>query len=325
MKKPIFILGAHKSGTSLLRSLLDGHPSLFSLPMETHPFQLSHHWVDYRFRATRPKLLSVEETKDAYIKWVEHYNRKSDPLADSDLVKCLNLSVFKDFMKQDTRSFQELVSQYFQGIYRALHEDTIPAHLRIVEKSVEHAEFAMDLHRLFPDAFFIHIIRNPYSNLVALKNYLRRSTKYFYPFLGKAILALNNSYYFLDKNLRFIDRYLLIRYEDLLQHPRSTMKDIAQFVDVEYLKVLLNPTSAGKTWAGNSSRGIKFSEISAFNLDIWESEINHLEIELVNQNFDFFLEQYHYKKISPQKHWLLPVSWELPHTYLLNRAIKKFV
>ena len=37
-QKPIFIFGPHKSGTSLLRSLLDGHPDLFSIPIESHVF-----------------------------------------------------------------------------------------------------------------------------------------------------------------------------------------------------------------------------------------------------------------------------------------------
>ena len=37
--KPIFILGAHKSGTSYLRALLDGHPDLYVVPLEAHYFQ----------------------------------------------------------------------------------------------------------------------------------------------------------------------------------------------------------------------------------------------------------------------------------------------
>ena len=38
MTDPIFLLGSHKSGTSLLRSLLDGHPDLDVLPREAHFF-----------------------------------------------------------------------------------------------------------------------------------------------------------------------------------------------------------------------------------------------------------------------------------------------
>ena len=40
-KNYVFILGQHKSGSSLLRSLLDGHPDLFVIPVETHYFSLS--------------------------------------------------------------------------------------------------------------------------------------------------------------------------------------------------------------------------------------------------------------------------------------------
>lgn len=39
MEKPVFVLGSRKSGTSLLRSLLDGAEGLFVVPCETHFFQ----------------------------------------------------------------------------------------------------------------------------------------------------------------------------------------------------------------------------------------------------------------------------------------------
>jgi len=39
LKAPIFLLGSHKSETSLLRALLDGHKDLFVFPTETHLFK----------------------------------------------------------------------------------------------------------------------------------------------------------------------------------------------------------------------------------------------------------------------------------------------
>ena len=60
MSRPIFLLGCHKSGTSLLRSLLDGHPDLFVIPIETHFFQATGHWTDYRMRRSWPKRMERE-------------------------------------------------------------------------------------------------------------------------------------------------------------------------------------------------------------------------------------------------------------------------
>jgi hypothetical protein len=324
MKNPIFILGAHKSGTSLLRSLFDGHPALFSIPLETHIFQLAHYWVDYRFRSATPPILKNEHIKEQYLNWVKHYNNKAFPLADANIVGQLDLSDFEEIMYHNTASFKDLVKQYFQGIYYAIYDKELPLNIRIVEKSVEHAEFAFELRALFPDAIFIHIIRNPYANLVSLRRKLSSRKKLFYPFLGKALLSLNNSYYYLEKNSRLLNDYLVIRYEDLLQKPEDIMLKIANFVKIEFNKFLLQPTILGKPWHGNSSRGIEFSGISSKNMNAWRKEIKSLEVMYVNRLFSHILKKYNYKKIVTTKKWIFPEICEYPHIYILNRAIRYF-
>jgi protein-tyrosine sulfotransferase len=325
MKRPVFILGAHKSGTSLLRSLFDGHPDFFVLPLETHPFQLSGHWVDYRFRKSRPPILSLQESKERFIQWIDRYNSVSDALADGDLTNRLELSLFKEAMSMDAGSFKELIEQYFRSIYKALYRRDMPEGLRIVEKSVEHAEFAIELRSMFPDSTFIHILRNPYSNLVAIRRYISRSRKYLYPYLGNALLALYNSYYALEKNSRILDKYWLVRYEDILQNPANTLCSLADSLGITYTDALIQPTVLGKAWVGNSSRGIQFSGISTHNLEAWKKEITHLEVFYINQLFDFILRKYNYEQIDPKYNWLLPVRWETPRTYLFNRAALRFL
>lgn len=61
VESPIFILGCHKSRTSLLRALFDGHDDLFVVPFETHFFQRTGHVIDYAFRKSAARRLSVEE------------------------------------------------------------------------------------------------------------------------------------------------------------------------------------------------------------------------------------------------------------------------
>ena len=51
---PVFILGSHKSGTSLLRSLLDSHPKLYIIPFETHFIASLGRWVQYSYRRQKP-------------------------------------------------------------------------------------------------------------------------------------------------------------------------------------------------------------------------------------------------------------------------------
>ena len=69
---PVFLLGSHKSGSSLLRSLLDGHPELAVLPKETHLFQFTNHWVDYRRRRNLPRPLDRQQFFDSLLQQIRN-------------------------------------------------------------------------------------------------------------------------------------------------------------------------------------------------------------------------------------------------------------
>jgi protein-tyrosine sulfotransferase len=320
MKEPIFILGAHKSGSSLLRSLLDHHPSLFVIPFETHFFQLAGYWVDYRLRQSRPPLLPFPKIKTTYYEHIQLYNRASDAYVDANLVGRFDLQAFHNRINcEEPDTFPELIFLYVKSVYFSLFQAELPDHYRIVEKSVEHGEFAIHLHQMFPDARFIHILRNPYANLVALRRYLGRRK---YPILGRLLITLYNSYYHLYQNRQLIQPYLVVRYEDLLQEPENKMRAIAQFLEIEYTDALLKPTSLGQPWQGNSSRDIQFTGISAKNLDIWQRDIKDLEIFYTNRYFKFLLEEYGYPVIDPKGSRFAYIRGEGPVRYFLNRTFQ---
>ena len=322
-ERPIFILGAHKSGSSLVRSLLDGHPELFVVPFETHYFQKSHYWVDYRLRRARPPRLSSRQTREELIGQVERYNSISDSMSDSNLVNRFDMPRFKQALATDEQlPADRFFLNYISAVYASLLGQELPADLRIVEKSVENAEFVLDLQQMFPAAKFIHVLRNPYANLVSLRRHVGRAG---YPFLGPSLASLNNSYYNLYRNRRLVEEYLVLRYEDLVTEPESWMRQVAGFLGIEYLDCLLEPTSMNRSWSGNSSRGIEFAGISPRNLDLWREEINSLEIDLVNRLFGFLLEQYRYETITTRRSRFLPNRAESVRIYLLNRLIPFFM
>jgi hypothetical protein len=315
----VFILGTHKSGSSLVRSLLDGHPALFVVPFETHFFQMGHFWVDYRLRRSRPPVIPFSEAKNEYIKLVAHYNSVTDSLADSNLVGRFDLERFRqEISGEETQEPGEFFLNYMRAIYVSLYGQELPTDLHIVEKSVENAEFALDLKQMFPGAKFIHILRNPYANLVSLRRNFGRTR---YPFLGPSLASLNNSYYNLYRNLRLVEDYLLVRYEDLLSNPEQSMRSIADYLGIEFMDNLLVPTSMNRPWKGNSSRGIEFSGVSADNIDLWREEITDLEIHHINRLFTFVLEQYGYEILAPKRSRFLPNRGESLRFYILNRLI----
>lgn len=332
LRQPIFILGAHKSGTSLLRSLLDAHPDLFVVPFETHCLQLANYWVDYRLRRAYPPVRSIAETKRAYSDLVAQYNTNNDPTADANLVGKFDLGAFEHALAQKVESIAELFEVYVRAIHVSLHHAPLPETCRVVEKSTENAELALDLKQLFPDAKFVHIVRNPYANVVAIRRHHSKTSKRInfknrFPVLITNLPALKNSFYHLYRNRRLLPAadYMVVRYEDLLSTPEETMRAIAAFLQIGFSDSLLQPTSLGQDWQGNSSRGLAFTGISAANLNLWREEITSLEIFFINKYLKFVVNDFGYELLEPGRSYLWPVRREGPLAYVANRLLPFFL
>lgn len=317
--KPIFILGCTKSGTSMLRNLFEGHKDLFTIPAESHFFQCIGYWVSYFSRRSRPKNLSYEEMKLQLIEWVDFSNQKSNILADGFTAGKWNKEVFKqNILSTKVNSIRELSDLYIQSIYRSLYNEALPPQLRFMEKSVENAEFALDWLKLYPDAKFIHILRNPYSNLVAIRKFTNAKK---FPFLNRCLNSMYNSYYYLYKNRRLIgaEQYKVIIYENLISNPEIIMKELADFIGIEYNEKLLHPTLFGDNWSGNSTSGIAFSGISNLNAERWKKEISNYEITMVNELFAHVVKDYGFEKVKPAHHILWRAKGEGFKNYIMNR------
>ncbi|MBS3795925.1 MAG: sulfotransferase, partial [Candidatus Thorarchaeota archaeon] len=270
MERPIFVLGAHKSGTGLLRSLLDGHTDLFTSPIEMHFFQYAKRWVEYSLRYTRPPHRSLKQTKQAYIQNVRRINTTSQRMGGSAIEPGdINMDYFEQEINKSVDSLKDLIRVYFDALYKGLYEKNRPSNKRIVEKSVENAEFVPHLKALFPDAKFLHIIRNPFSNLVSLRRYLSKQQGGGYPFLLHGISSMKQNYYHLYRNRELIpEDYFVVRYEDLVKEAEYKMAEVCEFLDIDFSTELLAPTSMGEAWMGNSSRGLEFSDVSTKNLTV---------------------------------------------------------
>lgn len=323
-QEPVFILGAHKSGTTLLRNLFDGHPRLFTIPVESHFFQLKGHWVDNEYRSRKPSNYPPEALIQHYYNWIHRCNETCDPIADAFAKGLFDMDRFQQSMKsKKVQTEKEWMTLYFQSIYESIYAKPIKESIRIIEKSVEHAEFALNIKSMFPKAKFIHIMRNPYANLVSLRKF--KSNKFGFPILPRLLKTLYNNYYFLYKNKEWISDYYVIRYEDLLTEPETTIKALCQFVGIKEDPILFRPTFQGKDWQGNSTTGRKFEGIYAGNLDAWKKFIYPIEIYYINRMFDFVLSDYNYEKVfSPGKFWK-PVKGESMKRYLANRAYRYFL
>ncbi len=313
-------MGAHKSGTSLLRSILDGHSRLYAIPVETHYFQNMQYWVDYEYRAQRPRKVSRADILDTFCQWIHWSNTAEDPYADTIASGQFDETLFREHFSgiSEEANDKERMERYFEALHLSLTGKKLPSTLRVVEKSVENAEFARELFSIFPGAKFIHIVRNPYANMVSLRKY--KSIAFGFPLMPRLIKSLYNSYYFLYKNRRTLFNYYVITYEELVGNPESSVKNICTFLELPFEDILLTPTSQRVTWKGNSMSGQKLDGIVATNVDRWRAEITPMEVAYCNKVFSFVLEDFGYQMCTTKKSFLRPAPGENIRRYLYNRC-----
>jgi len=322
-KQPIFLLGAHKSGTSLLRSIFDGHKDLFTVPIEAHFFQNLGWWIEYPFRRNLSKPYSQADFKFNIKNFIRNLNKSEDYQADSitkDLFDEILFDEFVDAHLKNNMPLNEVFFVYVAAIYLSIFKKKLSSEKRIVEKTVENFEFAVDLSKMFPDAIFFHIVRNPYANLVSLRKY---KTKKKGSWIGPIFKALLNNYYYLEKNQRVLDNYYVIKYEELVSDPLTIVKSICKSANIEFINSMLNPTFLGKDWTGNSTYSIKFSGISNDTLHQWRNQITPLEVDLVNKNFLYLLNRFDYDKFEIKKSVFWPSKQESIKNYIANRIYWK--
>lgn len=329
MNQPIFILGCHKSGTSLLRNLLDGTIELFVIPTETHFLELTGLPIYYALHKQNPAKESFENMLTKVRSMFNKSNEKTaaasqyggDSLGsgkwDIDrLISHLENNGKNAFEQKDYRTFFQI---YFEAIHLSLKGVLPESGVRFVEKSVENAEYAGWLKKLYPDAAFIHIVRNPYAVLVSIRKFRMLHGKY--PYLGNTLEAMAFSYYNAITNPLTVEGYKIIRYEDLVTKPDETMRSIASLLNVPYTAKMTTPTAMGENWQGNSMTGEKFSGVSSQPLSAWEKAILPLEIHLVNKLLSPYLTTFNYQSVHSGGSPLRPARGETLRTYIANRFL----
>ena len=327
MQRPVFILGFHKSGTTLLRSLLDGVPGVFAIPIETHIYEHLGFWVDYEIRRQLPQELDFGQFL-ARIENVLTLSNKKNSQKDThggDSIDGGNLLI-EEFtayfstharMPFENNDQRALIDAYFEALHLAMTGSLPASEVRFVEKTVENAEFTGYLYKYYPDAVFIHIIRNPYAALVASRKF--RTTRNRYPYLGTILRAMENSFYHAFHNPRLHENYHMIRYEDLVQDTEKTMQQIAEFTGIPYNPAMLIPSTLGSPWKGNSMSGKGFDGISQAPVYAWKKDIFPLEAALINLLLPHVLTRFGYETHPTASSVYLPCKRETIPMYIANR------
>ena len=253
--KRIFLLGAPRSGTTILQSLLAAHPEVISFPES----KFFHYLLYDKFAGKLPSRM------EAFFK---------------DEIKRPELLVnFDDSQTVETKT------AWFVGILDGL---AIEQNKSIwLEKTPEHMYFIEDIERLLLDAKFIHILRNGMDTIASMYEATRS-----FSHLWGAGWDLNHCIYRWEHAMLTSHKYvkksnhIFIRYEDILDNTTKILGEICNFMGIDYDgEMLLNYKEKASSLSLNLPwhQGIE-RDIKSNNLRKYKEVLNCYEIKYVLDN-----------------------------------------
>jgi hypothetical protein len=219
MESPVIIIGAPRSGTSLLSQIIGSHPAI-AVPYESHFYETFMPWFRYygdlQQRGNRERLVrDVLQTA-----MLRHWVPRVDQQAALTRIEA-NARFDPDGI--------------FAGIMEAW--SAAQGKRRWGEKTPVHVFFASHIAAKFPDAKFVHIVRDGRDVAVSWMRARFGPKDIYHAATGwlSFLAAARNLEATLDPA-----RFFELRYEDLLRDRQSQTRQICAFLGEDYAAGMLD-------------------------------------------------------------------------------------
>jgi len=297
-ESPVFICGHRKSGTTLLLCLLDNHPELLVYPADSAFFygyyprydtneftseQKISRMVDFVLYQLEYEIkllpedfqneinFPIEQFKEEFINLV-----KKTELKPKDMLKCLFESYHRNWKKTQNAKF-------------------------CIEKTTSTEIYANEIIQWFPNAKFIHVIRDPRDNWGSLKSGWDKRYQKFNDDLNRLMQSMIDrgklGMELAEKNQKVLgaDVYKIIKYEDLTNNPIKELQELSNFIGISYHSFMEQPTVCGQLWKGNNFDGHSFDKPSTINVGKWAERTTKEEAQLIEFYFADLMNKYGYE------------------------------
>ena len=274
---PIFIVGCPRSGNTLLGAILNKHPDLFVL-FEINTFsELYRKWISREGPPDERFVRIVGET-------LSSLNSRFD-VSHTELISCA---------LDSGPQWAAMLDAYMKMLIARAKPDA----RRWGDKTPHHVSNLSHIHQQYPNAQFIYTYRDPRRVVVSL------SAPTFRPafnnhYLNAALVRHYLTVY--EKQKRLVDQGAIreVCYEALVADPESVVRDLCDFLEVDYGSELLEGADAGirqmigwptyKGWgkivpqAGRQSEGA--GEWIAAYLNDWIAELGYEQESIALRRF----------------------------------------
>ena len=260
-----FIIGRPRSGTTLLRTLLDAHPNI-GIPTECNFIMALAARYAHKKRFSQQTLLNFCNDL-SYARYFDKLPLRRKELRDAILSQPADTQ-YATLCRLVTASY---ISVYEKGEIMALG-DKNPAYS---------SENFRRVYGLIPGARYIHIVRDYRDMIVSLKKGGFRMPSV--EFMARSWVQSLKTIHTVSESDKA--SFYRVRYEDLVMNPEQEMKNICTYLGVPYYSEILDFHTRKEAFEIKQKQmniaayhRSLFQPINASRCGLWKSELSRSEI-----------------------------------------------
>jgi hypothetical protein len=300
-----FVVGVGRSGTTLLRMMLDTHPEL-AIPPETHfinPLIQASGRIRYNARTATRTIVHDERRR-----WNDFGLARDELLEAMEGVEPFNTT-------DALRAFYLL---YARKHGKPRWGDKTPDYIRKMKK----------IQKTLPEARFIHVIRDGRdAGLSQNRRIAQRGKKPVPP--RETARRWRKRIVKSRIDAAEVEHYMEVRYEDLISDTEAVLRRICEHVEIDYAPVMLRyheraeerlqemagalPAKKGRPEREAGERvqahAMTTRPPDPNRLQVWKTEMTEEENAEFENAAGYLLDELGYETVTPESSWLPPEEW----------------
>jgi hypothetical protein len=299
MTSPIFIVGANRSGTTLLRLLLNAHPRI-AIPEEL--VYLDSSLAGTPVEAWRDPALSPA----AYQRFVEAFLDDNPSLFETISRPALRRRILGGPARDLRHPYATTLQAWAEAQNKPRWGEKTPGNLFFVDVLME----------MFPQAQFIYVVRDPRAGVASMQKVS------FFPddVVPNALIRRK----FATEGFSLLTRsvpssqWTTVRYEDLVTHPEQVLRSVCGFLGEAYVPSMLAFHHDAQQFmaeeASTSFNAAATRPISASRIEAWRARLTNAEVAIIEAICAEEMTRHHYRPDAgplSTRQWLRVQAWQL--------------